>query len=150
MDESDKLAVEKMIEVMKTNEDRIFDGLMKTFNWLLATNFAANGGALLALISASGSGAIVPSASKLAFALGVIASLFAGMASSLNSYRGYERVYRVRMELEQALIGGEIDQQAMLRKIEALRMRWWQWSPTGFLAISTALFVAGVLTAVCH
>ena len=133
MDERDRRAVEYLIGELSTMETRLFDHISATSRWLMATLFAANGGAAATLVSDSAS---LPGESyALAwFAGGIALSIIAGMGATWNGYYMIRPVSTSRAKGNQALMTGDTTEldQSLPVLVQTHKMKWWMYSPSFF------------------
>ena len=150
IDEQDRLGLEYIGRELATNETRIYDHVTTTFRWLMATLFAANGGAIVALCNAP-----PPLSGHLEamgwFAAGTILSLAMGALSALMGHRVIRPLTNARAKLHQGLITGDAAdaEQALLELVEKQKMNWKMWSPTYAGLGSLACFIIGIGTMAC-
>ena len=147
MDQQDRLALEYLSRELATNETRIYDHITTTFRWLMATLFAANGGAIVALLS---------DPSRLPgelhalgwFAGGLILSLVMGVLSAFMGHRVMRPLTNARARVHQGLITGDTKdaEQALAELVEKQKMTWKMWSPTYSGLGSLSCFIIGVVT----
>lgn len=147
MDLQDRLALEYLSRELVTNETRLYEHVAITFRWLMATLFAANGGAIIALM---GDGEDLPgSLNALAwFAGGTVLSLVMGILSTYMAHRATGPVANARAKVNQGLITGETAEakRAVNDLLGKQKMTWWQWSPTYAGLAAFVCFVAGIVT----
>src|SRR2546427_359535 len=73
---------------LATSESRLYEHITSTFRWLLGTLFAANGGAIIAVLNAAKTDATHALYSSLMwFAFGLLLSIGMGIASAFISLR---------------------------------------------------------------
>ena len=76
---------DKVLDLLRahliTTEGRLHDHVATTFRWLMATLFAANGGAILALFGAAQHGVTIDGAGLSWFGAGVFLSILMGLLS---------------------------------------------------------------------
>lgn len=147
MDKQDRLALEYLSCELATKETRIYDHIATTFRWVMATLFAANGGAVVALLS---------DASRLPgerhalgwFAAGTILSLTMGILSTFMAHRVMPPLTNARAKVHQGLITGDSTdaEQALKVVIEKQKMTWWMWSPSYAGLASFGCFIIGIIT----
>src|SRR4051794_32354001 len=80
MDEKESRALAVLDGHLTVSEGRLYDHISSMFKWLVATLFAANGGALLSISQVTSDNE--PSCSAWFFGLGLISSILVGMTSS--------------------------------------------------------------------
>lgn len=127
-----------------TAEARLFDHLMITFRWLMATLFAANGGAILAM---SGSSPVAFSATRMSlgwFAAGLILSISMGILSGLWSYRASTQIIKSKLKVDQSLIEGVLDP-SILQNLYAVKLTWKTWVPSYAGLASLVCLIIGIL-----
>src|SRR3954447_22834130 len=92
---TDAQALQVIRQTLATGEGRAYDHVAAMFRWLLATLFAAHGGALLGLLGAHSP--IIPDAAALTcFATGLVLCLLMGVASTLGGIRISTKLNRAR------------------------------------------------------
>lgn len=79
LNDTERKAVELARSELVTAESRVYSSVLQTFRWLMATLFAANGGALVALADKK---LAVPVSAMAIFAMGLALSLLMGTAST--------------------------------------------------------------------
>jgi hypothetical protein len=140
---------EKVLELLRTHlvtsEGRLYDHVATTFRWLMATLFAANGGATLALLRAAPQ-ADLARTSLGWFAAGVFLSILMGLFSSFWSHRASVRVTTTRFKIERAMLEGAMNHE-ILADVSAQKPNWKTWVPSYVGILSFACFSAGMLTA---
>ena len=131
-----------------TGEARIYDHVANTFRWLMATLFAANGGAVLALL---GNPQLAADKVALAcFALGLVLSISMGILSTFWGQRASVRMAAIRARVEKSLIEGAIDAE-IVAAIDAEAPNWKTWTPSYIGGASFVALIAGLLvTAIRH
>jgi hypothetical protein len=147
MDQQDRLALEYLSRELATNETRIYDHIATTFRWLMATLFAANGGAIVALLSDANR--LPGELYALAwFASGIILSLVMGVLSAFMGHRVMRPLTNAKSKVHQGLITGETAEaeQALKELVDKQKMTWKMWSPTYAGLGSLACFIVGVAT----
>jgi hypothetical protein len=131
---------------LMTSEGRLYDHVATTFRWLMATLFAANGGAMLALLQAAPQTTDVAWASLGWFAGGVFLSILMGLLSSFWGHRASVRVTTTRFKIERAMLEGAMNPD-ILADISAQKPNWKTWVPSYVGILSFACFSAGMLAA---
>lgn len=134
---------EHSIALIATNEARLYDHVQSSFNWLLATLFTANGGALVALI---GRDDLVSPCALGWFAAGVVFSILMGLASSLYASKAIIPMTNVLMTMR-LLVAGEATAAQMQEKMDALNafsVYKWGLRCAGFLSLIS--LVIGMLS----
>jgi hypothetical protein len=139
---------EKVLDLLRTHlitsEGRLYDHVATTFRWLMATLFAANGGAILALLQAP-QARMDPTALGW-FAGGVFLSILMGLLSSLWGHRASVRVTTTRFKIERAMLEGAMNAE-ILADIAAQKPNWKTWVPSYVGILSFACFSSGMLGA---
>lgn len=150
VNEQDRLALEYLSRELAMGEGRLYEHVATTFRWLMATLFAANGAALIALV---GAGEWLPGgAYAMAWlAAGVALSLVMGILSTFLGYRAVTPISGVRAKVNVGLITGEIGnlKQELVSLGENQKMTWKKWSPTYAGLASFTCFVAGIAVIAC-
>jgi len=98
VDEKDRLALEYLSRELATNETRIYDHIAVTFRWVMGTLFAANGGAIIAILGrfSHSTDELYPLAW---FAAGTILSLLVGILSAFMGLRVMAPIIRARAKV---------------------------------------------------
>jgi hypothetical protein len=126
-------------------ETRLYDHVSDTFRWMMATLFAANAGAMLALFNKGSHQQ--PTLWALGwFSLGVIASLLMGGASSFVSVRAVTKFTRMRLKLEESLITGQTAMGDLQQFGESQKWTWKTWVPSYIGVASLLFFIIGLGT----
>lgn len=141
---------EKVLDLLRTHlmtsEGRLHDHVATTFRWLMATLFAANGGAILALVQTTSSGGSIAPTALGWFAGGVFLSILMGLLSSFWGHRASVRVTTTRFRIERAMLEGAMNPE-ILADISAQKPNWKTWVPSYVGILSFACFTAGMLAA---
>jgi hypothetical protein len=146
MDEMERKAIELMRGELLTQELRLYEHLSRTFQWLLATLFAANGGGIVTLLS--GGAHDVPGRIYALgwFAAGLVFSLLMGVLTSLTSIRGTTAMTKIRIRMEECLITDESCEKELADFIGKMQPSWKTWIPSYAGGTSFVLFVIGLGT----
>lgn len=140
---------EKVLDLLRTHlmtsEGRHYDQVATTLRWLMATLFAANGGATLALLQAAPQADIARTALGW-FAAGVFLSILMGLLSSFWGHRASVRVTTTRFKIERAMLEGAMNPE-ILADISAQKSNWKTWVPSYVGILSFACFSAGMVAA---
>lgn len=141
----------KVLELLRTHlitaEGRSYDHVATTFRWLMATLFAANGGAILAVFGGSQQSFKTGSTALVWFGAGVFLSILMGLLSSFWGHRASVRATTTRFRIDRALLDGAMDA-GILTEISAQKPNWKTWVPsyvgiTAFLCLSGGMFAIG-------
>jgi hypothetical protein len=147
MDEQYRLALEYLDGEIAKAEARLYEHVSTTFRWIMATLFAANGGAVLALL---GPGAALPQSYHAAgwFTAGVVFCLLMGVLSMLMAHLQVLAFTHARGSARNALITSnlELAQDAVSTLNKKAKMTWWKWSPSYAGLASLSCFVLGAIT----
>ena len=140
---------DKVLDLLRTHlrtaEGRRHDHVATTFRWLMATLFAANGGAILALFGAAEHG-VKPSIAALSwFAAGVFLSVLMGLLSSFWSHRASIRVTTTRFKIDRAFLEGAMNHE-ILADIAAQKPNWKTWVPSYVGILAFLCLTAGMLS----
>jgi hypothetical protein len=124
---------EKVLDLLRTHliatENRLYDQVANAFQWLMATLFAANGGAILGLLGADREGIPGTNAALGWFGAGVLLSILMGVLSSFWGHRASIRVTTTRFKIERALLEGVMSQEAV-NDVLAQKPNWKTWFPS--------------------
>lgn len=145
MDRVEQRMVGRLDRELTTLETRIYDHLATTFRWLTATLFAANGGAIIALMSAGQD--LRPHFYALAwFACGTILSILTGAFSAWSGLRVLPVMARARGAVLEATVSDEIGEveQRIVELVEKTKISWKTWMPSYACVASLMCFVAGI------
>ena len=141
---------EKVLDLLRTHlitsEGRLYDHVATTFRWLMATLFAANGGAILALLQANPKGGSIAPAALGWFAGGVFLSILMGLLSSFWGHRASVRVTATRFKIDRAILEGAMNHE-ILADISAQKPSWKTWVPSYVGILSFVCFTVGMLAA---
>lgn len=145
MDQEERKALELVRDLIITSEGRLYEHVAAMFRWLLATLFAANGGAMVALLGHDKS---VPGEVYAFgwFALGVVCSLLMGAASAIVGLRASTATTKARVKVEEGLFTGNPASQEILDFLESQKPNWKTWIPSYFGGASLLFFVIGLGT----
>lgn len=121
------------------------DHLSTTFRWLMATLFAANGGAIIALLGSTGEGISSRRVALSLFAAGLLFSLLTGILSAIWSYRGLMGLSMIRAKVVVALITSTSDA-SIVHDLNAQKPTWTNWFPSYACVASFVCLLLGVVT----
>jgi hypothetical protein len=147
MDEQERLALEFVRGELTTSETRMYEHVSVTFRWLMATLFAANGGAIVALLS--GNPSLRGRPEGLAwFAAGIILSLIMGILSTFMALRVLRPISDAKGKVHHGLITGDTAEAlaALNLLIAKQKMTWKMWMPTYAGLLSFTCFVLGIVS----
>lgn len=129
-----------------TSEARLYDHISTTFRWLMATLFAANGGAIIALLSS-------PQRANVSalgwFAAGLILSIVMGILSSIWAFRALTSIERARWSIDQSLLTRETDTELLNNLVARLTLTWKTWVPSYAGVASLVCLLIGMLVIAC-
>ncbi len=146
MTEQEGRVLELLRSHLITTEGRLYDQVATTFRWLMATLFAANGGAILAILGTE-QPVLKDSNIVLAwFGAGVFLSILMGFLSSLWSHRLSVRVTTTRFKIDRAVIAGEMNKE-ILSEVSAQNPNWKTWVPSYVGLVSFLCLTVGMLNA---
>ncbi|HTN14332.1 MAG TPA: hypothetical protein VL094_05965 [Sphingomonadaceae bacterium] len=146
MEDSQKDVLKHVNAVMETSEARLYDQVNTSFNWLLGTLFAANGGAIVALVSRETS---ISTVSLGLFAAGVICSILMGFANAAYAAKAIMPTTDIRMTLA-LLEAGEASIQQLEDKMKALEgITWLKWPMYGAGVLSLTFLIGGMISFAC-
>lgn len=129
--------------VMETSEARLYEQVNTSFHWLLGTLFAANGGAVIALVSRATPTSALPLAF---FAAGVVCSILMGLANAVYAAKAIFSTTDIRMTLA-LLAAGKASLEQLTEKIAALNEpAWLKWPMYGFGVLSLTCLIGGMAT----
>lgn len=133
MDEDLKPITEHVSSVLGDGEARLYEQVNVSFHWLLATLFAANGGALVTLLGRD----VVASTLPLAFfAGGIVASILMGLANAIYATKSLLTLTDLKMTFV-AFAAEQASFEELQGKIAALE---------GFKLMKWAMYVAGIVS----
>ena len=145
MDPKDRKALELFRDTLVLSESRMYEHVSTTFRWLMATLFAANGGAIVALMS--GSSPPPGSSAALAwFAAGTVLSLVMGITSAFSGYRAANALWNVRAQVEHGLLTDTLPKEVIEDFTTKQKRNWKTFIPSDVGLASLACFVAGIAT----
>lgn len=134
-----------------TGEARLSDHAQTAFRWLMATLFAANGGAILAVPGLGGSSDQPANLIALGcFATGLALSIVMGALSIVWSFLAGLRMDKVRWSIDQSLLTGAIDQQALDKFVAQVNFTWKTWIPSYVGGASFVCLIGGMLAVACR
>jgi hypothetical protein len=138
--------LEHVVAVIGTSEARLYEQVNSSFNWLLGTLFAANGGAVVALISRN---TLVSTQSLALFAVGVVFSILMGLANAVYAAKVIIPLNDIRMTLT-LMAAGEAPPEQLQQKMASLNeFTWIKWAMYGFGVLSLALLIGGMAAFAC-
>lgn len=140
---------DKVLDLLRTHlittEGRLYDHVATTFRWLMATLFAANGGAILALFGAAQHGVTIDGAGLSWFGAGVFLSILMGLLSSFWGHRASVRVTTTRFKIDRAFLEGAMNHE-ILADIAAQKPSWKTWVPSYVGILAFLCLTAGMLS----
>ena len=142
---SDELrdVMQHSMAMIATGEARLYEQVQASFNWLLGTLFASNGGALIALVGRDDPVAPCPLA---CFAAGVVFSILMGLASTVYASKAIIPMTDVLMTMR-LLVAGEATPEQLQDKMSALNAFGpYKWAMHGAGYLSLACLVIGMIT----
>lgn len=145
MDQDERKELELVRDLLIVGEGRLYEHVAAMFRWLLATLFAANGGAMVVLLA---HGEDVPGELYASgwFGLGVISSLLMGVVSALLGLLASMTVSKARVTVEEGLLTGNPAKQEILDLLESQKPTWKTWTPSYIGGASLLFFVIGLGT----
>lgn len=147
MEQSDRRAIELLRGELQVSEARLYEHISRTFQWLMATLFTANGGALISLLGDGAHDLPGRIYALVWFALGLIFSLMIGGFSILVALQTANRSSAMRVKLEGCLITEERPPESeLLDFVNANRPNWKTWFPSYAGAVSFIFFILGLGT----
>jgi hypothetical protein len=142
----DKAPLMIVREELERAEARLYDHISQTFRWIMATLFAANGGAILAMIDhpdfARGAGPVA----LLLFGAGLLLSIGVGITSAFVTYRASVRLNQLRGEVWEMLLSG-LRNEDTLPKLQAMKPTWHTFGPSYLGILSLMCLVGGIAVA---
>lgn len=145
MEPVDRQALELLRDALALSESRIYDHVSTTFRWLMATLFAANGGAIIALLS-DGAEPLRTFRALGWFAAGVILAIVMGAVSSFAGYRTAAAIWSARMQVEQGLLTNTVPNEAIADFTAKQKPSWKTFIPTDVGVASLVCFIIGAGT----
>lgn len=146
MDEQEREVVEWMRREIVSGETRLFEHIASTFRWLMATLFAANGGAIIALLGSDARDLPGRIYGLLWFALGAVCSLLMGVFSAYFGLRGFLSLNGMRMKLDESVIVGSSPEGEIREFLQKTNGKWITWIPSFVGGAALAFFVIGLST----
>lgn len=146
MDEELKPVAEHVGRTLANSEARLYATVDTNFRWVLATLFAANGGALVALLSRDSLASTTPLAF---FAGGVVASILMGVGQSIYGTKALLALTDVQMTFV-AFVADQAsfeDYQTKMAALEEFKLEKWGMYLAGFA--SFALLIGGMMAFAC-
>jgi hypothetical protein len=140
MDEKEAKALVVLDGHLTVFEGRLYDHISSMFKWLVATLFAANGGALLSMIKANGASC----SSAWFFGIGLICSILVGMSSSLIAMLSNRDITVTRTQIQIATLNGVIDDLLRAKLSTTKKSSIWIWSPVAIGFLSFLMFTIGL------
>ncbi len=124
------------------SEARLYEHIASTFRWLMATLFAANGGAIIGVLSGPNESVRAFRDGLTWFAIGLLLNVGMGIASAIISLRFIGVIQRARVEIEQVLAGKESDGTSIQEMVKRGRVTWKRFVPTYIgIASFVSLFI---------
>ena len=130
------------IAIMGTSEARLYEQVNASFNWLLGTLFAANGGAVVALVSRD---TLPPTLPLAFFAVGVVFRVLMGLLSAVYAAKAIMPITDVRMTLTLLATGEATPAQLQEKMIALDGFGMIKWSMYGAGAFSLASLIGGMI-----
>lgn len=143
MDEKEAKALAILDAHFTIFEGRLYDHISSTFKWLVATLFAANGGALLYLADERLGGAM-PCTAWL-FGFGLICSVLVGISSSLVGIFASRDITKLRSQIQIATLTDAIDEDLRTKLATPKKASIWIWTPAAIGLLSFILFSIGLV-----
>ena len=143
MEEQEEKALVLLDKHLTVFEQRLYDHISSMFKWLVATLFAANGGALLSMRE-NATAATVP-CSAWFFGFGLLCAIFVGMSSSLVAMLANRDVTVTRTQIQIATLMNHIDDPLRAKLSTVKNPSIWIWSPVALGIISFVLFTTGMI-----
>lgn len=141
----------EMLKIVRTTlvttEARLYDHISTTFRWLMATLFAANGGAIIALLGS------VQRANVCAlgwFAAGLILSITMGILSGIWSFRAVNSIEAARWSIDQSLLTRETDDELLNKLVGRMKLTWKTWVPSYAGVASLVCVIVGMVAIACQ
>src|SRR3982751_4410292 len=120
--------LEHVSSVMEISEARLYDQISTSFNWLVATLFAANGGAVVALVSRDTLVSALPLA---LFAGGVVCSILMGFCNAAYAAKAIIPTTDIRMTIALISAGLVAPQQLQEKTSQLDELTWLKWPMYG-------------------
>lgn len=130
-----------------TSEARLYEHVSTTFRWLMATLFAANGGAIIALLGSTQSGNVFALGW---FAVGLILSIIMGILSCIQAFRAITSIDAARWSIDQSLLTRETDIEFLNNLVARLKLTWKTWVPSYAGGASLACLIIGMFAIACR
>lgn len=128
-----------------TGEGRLYDHVATTFRWIMATLFAANGGAILALLSSDNPRISANPVAIRWFAAGLLFSILVGVLSALWGLRAGIRYAKLRSRIDVCLLNYTPDEQ-LVADFQAEKLNWKTFVPSYAAGSAFLCLILGVLS----
>jgi hypothetical protein len=144
--QQDRLAIEYARGEFLTQETRLYEHLSRSFQWLMATLFAGNGGGMVALLN-EGAQDLPGRIYALGwFAGGIVCSLLMGVLTTFISLRVSTAMTKMRVKMDESLITGQSCEKEFIDFLEGMKPNWKTWFPSYAGLTSLAFFMIGLGT----
>ena len=148
MDDGQKDLLLNVTSAMETGETRFYEQVNTTFRWLMATLWASNGGAMIALIGSRSDWGAADKMPLAWFAVGLVSSLFMGLTNLVYAAQAMKPMSDLKNAFTVAAFTGEFDQAEIegfqSKLMGTTKFKWPLWS---FGIASLACLMIGLLQA---
>jgi hypothetical protein len=131
-----------------TAEGHLYDHVATTFRWIMATLFAANGSAILALLASQIAVASTAEAIHF-FAAGLLFSILVGVLSAIWGLRTSIRLARIRGKVDNSLLEAVTNPEIVPDLIKE-KPNWKTFFPSYAAGVAFVCLILGVLTIASH
>lgn len=143
MTEGEEQALKIIHRDLLTAESRIYEHVASTFRWLMATLFAANGGAILAILNSPQTCTAPPRRALEFFAFGLTMSILMGILSTISGLHLGARYAKIRAKVAISLVNRVTDQE-IVPNLDSMKRSWKTWIPSLVGVISFLSLLAGI------
>jgi hypothetical protein len=144
----------EMLKIVRSqlivSEARLFDHVSTTFRWLMATLFAANGGAIIGLLGWNGANQHGGLSAIGWFAAGLVLSILMGTLSAIWAFRSISPIVTTRLLIDQWLLTGEENKLVLDDLVARHSLTWKTWVPSYAGGASLACLIIGMLEIACR
>ena len=143
MDDPTREALKFARDFFALSEARLYDQISATFRWVLATMFAANGGAVLGLLGSSDEGLPGKIWAVGWFSLGVVFAILMGVSSIFVTMKMAPKVNAIYVKAQEGLVHDKDVSTDVVTMANDLRI---DWTPSRLGFVSFGFFILGLAT----
>ena len=131
-------AMHHSIASIATSEARLYEQVQTSFNWVLGTLFASNGGAIVALVGRDGP---VAACALACFAVGVVFSILMGIASALYASKAIMPMTDILMTMRLLVTGDATPAQLQekMKALDAFGLHKWAMHGAGYVSLASLI-----------